>query len=89
MNIWIVSLFYYNSEKVIVNEVLCFKYESCDSEAEVEIISVLDTSPYHSLTGLLAIHEAFGNGIRSEDLIPGHKAEREVHCEDSESLGQC
>lgn len=52
-------------------------------------LQLKDTSPHHSLAGLLAIHEALGNGVRSEDLIPGHKAEREEHCEDRESLGQC
>lgn len=48
---------------------------SLDSEAAVEIIIIC---PYHSLTGLLAIHEALGDGVRSEDLIPGQRAEKEV-----------
>lgn len=42
---------------------------------------------YHSLTGLLAIHEALWNCIGSEDLVPGHGAETEGQSEDSQSLG--
>lgn len=33
--------------------------------------------PHHPLTGLLAIHETLGNGVRSEDLISGGGAATE------------
>lgn len=38
--------------------------------------------PHHPLTGLLAIHETLGNGVRSEDLISGGGAATEDRFDD-------
>lgn len=43
------------------------KREPCDSSRD----HFAQPSSYHPLTGLLAVHETLGNGVRGEDLIPG------------------